>query len=79
MNNEKKESLKKVLITGIINVYEYEQIKREIFDNCSMSTKNVNDRMKWSNWINAKSIPQKKYREEINNILVKHQMEAIYD
>ena len=86
MNTDIKTRLKSTLIAGTINVEEFEAIKREIFLACKMDIRNACDRMKWSNWISGKSIPERTfkypdldYKTEINQVLMNHNLPAIYD
>ena len=79
MENQKKYLLRKVLIEGNINVYTYEQIKKNIFELCQMSTSNTTDRVKWSNWINGRTLPSKEIRGQINLALTNNNLTPIYD
>lgn len=79
MNKPQNDLLKKVLISGTFNVEKSEQIKKEIFDECGMDSKNSRDRANWSNWINGRSKPNRFYGENINKVLNRYQIEPIYD
>lgn len=79
MENSKKNLLRKVLIEGNINVLTYEQIKKDIFQECAMSTSNTSDRVRWFNWINGYNLPAKESREQINKALIKNGLTPIYD
>lgn len=79
MNNFKKEVLKKVLISGEINVEMYKKIKEAIFAACSMTSNDSRDRANWSNWINGNSIPNRFCQKQINTVLNNFNLPSIYD
>lgn len=76
---EKKELLRKVLIAGTINPETSDKIKDEIFNECHMDKTKHKDRALWSAWITCKSVPNRFCQISINNVLLRNQLEAIYD
>lgn len=79
MNKPQNDLLKKVLISGTINVEKFEQIKKEIFNECKMNSQDSRDRANWSNWINARVTPSRFYRKKINEVLDRYQLKPTYD
>lgn len=79
MNNSKNNLLRKVLITGQINVEMHNRIKNEIFIECHMNSSLHKDRALWSSWINCKSVPNRFCQAAINSVLTRHNITPIYD
>ena len=76
---ETKELLRNCLITGNLNPKQSQEVKEEIFKLCNMNIANGNDRMNWSNWINAKCPPNRFVQGKINESLISLGYEPIYD
>lgn len=79
MNESKKELLRNVLIAGEINVETFDKIKKEIFEECHMSSTNSKDRALWSMWTTCKSVPNRFCQAAINNVLNRNNIKSIYD
>lgn len=79
MNNSKKLLLRNTLIAGVINVETSNKIKEQIFVECHLDKSKHNDRALWSAWITGKSVPNRYCQAAINDVLVRNQLQPIYD
>lgn len=71
--------LRSFLRSGSLNVEQSEAMKQVIFEACKMHPSSNKDRAMWSNWINGKNLPGGGYRVLINDALVKHGYDPLYD